>query len=58
MLNFLKCLFGFHKWTTDFIERGNKPDENMVRTIGIMNAFKNDTIMYCKHCKKLSNLNR
>lgn len=57
MLKFLKCLFG-HEWTNDLIERGNKTDDQMIQTIGIMNSFKNDTIMYCKNCKKLSKLNR
>lgn len=62
LLPLILCyLFDFHEWTTDFIERGEKVQEGITMhstSEEIMIAFKKDTIMYCKHCEKVSRLSR
>lgn len=53
ILNLIACLFGFHEWTTPFLERKCEIDNEAIDKFGPLKAFEMDSTMFCKHCKKV-----
>lgn len=54
----LNCKTGGHDWTNPILARDNKPDLELIKQVGIADAFALDTIMYCKHCGYVPEVSR